>query len=199
MSSETTNSLIHLYRGELARMTSYRVRLDTTTNWAVVTTAGIVTFALGNESVPHATFLFAMLLTLFFLNLEARRFRIYETTHQRVRLLERGFYAGVLGGDALPGWKEALWASLEHPQSPITWLESLGWRLRRTYLLIYAALLVAWYGKLIQQHPQAKLTLEAVAVKPLSGALVVGLVGVFYVLLILLAVLASRSSTLEAD
>jgi len=85
-SGADTNSLIHLYRGELGRMTSYRVRLDTTTNWAVVTTAGIVTFALGNPEVSHAVFLFAMLLTLFFLTLEARRFRIYETAHRRVQI-----------------------------------------------------------------------------------------------------------------
>ena len=92
------NSLIHLYRGELGRMTSYRVRLDTTTNWAVVTTAGIVTFALGNAAVSHVVFIFAMILTLFFLNLEAHRFRIYETAHRRVRLLELGFLAEALGG-----------------------------------------------------------------------------------------------------
>lgn len=180
-------------------MTSYRVRLDTTTNWAVVTTAGIITFALGNEAVPHGVFPFAMLLTLFFLNLEARRFRIYETTHQRVRLLERGFYAEVLGGEALPGWQQSLWASLEHPESPISWLESLGWRLRRTYLLIYAALLMAWWGKLVVLHPDASITLREVGIGLLPGQLVIGLVGLLYVLLILLAVSAGRRSTLEAD
>lgn len=180
-------------------MTSYRVRLDTTTNWAVVTTAGIITFALGNETVPHGVFPFAMLLTLFFLNLEARRFRIYEMTHQRVRLLERGFYAEVLGGDALPGWQQALRASLENPQSPISWLESLGWRLRRTYLLIYAALLLAWWGKLVVLHPDARITLGEVGIGLLPGWLVALLVGVFYGLLILLAVMASRRGRLEAD
>ena len=198
-SPEQINSLIHLYRGELARMTSYRVRLDTTTNWAVVTTAGIITFALGNAAVPHAVFPFAMLLTLFFLNLEARRFRIYETTHQRVRLLERGYYAEVLGGEALPNWQETLRESLECPKSPLSWLESLGWRLRRTYLLIYAALAIAWWGKLIVLHPQMTLTLAALRIGPLPGASVAALVALFYLLLLLVAVLGSRRFPLEAD
>lgn len=198
-SPEETNSLIHLYRGELARMTSYRLRLDTTTNWAVVTTAGIVTFALGNQAVPHAVLPFAMLLTLFFLNLEARRFRIYEVTHGRVRLMERGFYAEVLGGKAQDGWQRALLRSLETPQSPITWLESLGWRLRRTYLWIYAALLIAWWGKLsvIPQRPRP--LLDEAGLGALPGAVVVLSVLVFYLLLVLLALLASRRGRLEAD
>jgi uncharacterized membrane protein len=198
--SNETNALIHLYRGELGRMTAYRVRLDTTSNWAVVTTAGIVTFALGNEAVPHAVFLFAMLLTLFFLNLEAHRFRLFETTHQRVRLLERGFYTELLGGDALPDWQQALRTSLEQPESPISRLEALGWRLRRTYLLIYAALLMAWWGKLVVLHPEAQVAFADAGIGPLSGGVVIILVGLFYLLLIALALLASRrNSTLEAD
>ncbi len=144
---DDTGSLIHLYRGELGRMTAYRVRLDTTTNWAVVTTAGIVTFALGNPAVSHVVFLFAMILTLFFLNLEARRFRIYETAHRRVRLLELGFYTEVLGGQPEPGWEAALLKNLRRPESPVSGIGALGWRLRRTYLWVYAALLLACVGQ----------------------------------------------------
>jgi uncharacterized membrane protein len=201
--SNETNSLIHLYRGELGRMTLYRVRLDTTTNWAVVTTAGIVTFALGNAAVPHAVFLFAMVLTLFFLNLEARRFRIYETAHRRVRLLERGFYAEVLGGQPEVGWEAVLLQNLQRPESPVSQLEALGWRLRRTYLWVYLALLVAWWGKLTVMGPGAQLgmrrALAEAAVGPLSGAAVAILVGLFYLLLVLTAVLGSRRYPLEAD
>ncbi len=198
--SNRTNSLIHLYRGELGRMTLYRVRLDTTTNWAVVTTAGIVTFALGNAAVPHAVFLFAMLLTLFFLNLEARRFRIYETAHRRVRLLERGFYAEVLGGQPEAGWERALWQHLHHPESPVTRLSALGWRLRRTYLWIYLALLLAWWGKLTVMQPiSAQGTLAEAAIGSLPGLAVVLLVGGFYLLLTIVATVGSLSYPLEAD
>jgi uncharacterized membrane protein len=194
-----TNSLIHLYRGELGRMTLYRVRLDTTTNWAVVTTAGIVTFALGNAAVPHAVFLFAMLLTLFFLNLEARRFRIYETAHRRVRLLERGFYAEVLGGQPEAGWERALWQHLHHPESPVTRLSALGWRLRRTYLWIYLALLLAWWGKLTVMHQNTRGALAEAAIGSVPGLTVALLVGAFYLLLTVVAIIGSLRYPLEAD
>ena len=184
-------------------MTLYRVRLDTTTNWAVVTTAGIVTFALGNAAVPHAVFLFAMLLTLFFLNLEARRFRIYETAHRRVRLLERGFYAEVLGGEPEAGWEVALAQHLRCPESPASRLAALGWRLRRTYLWIYLALLLAWWGKLTVMQlnaPQsARDTLAEAAIGGLPGLVVVLLVGGFYLLLVGVAVVGSVTYPLEAD
>lgn len=202
-----TNSLIHLYRGELGRMTLYRVRLDTTTNWAVVTTAGIVTFALGNAAVPHAVFLFAMLLTLFFLNLEARRFRFYETSHRRVRLLERGFYTEVLGGKPDVGWEAVLLQNLQRPESPVSQLGALGWRLRRTYLWVYLALLVAWWGKLTVTQPDTptgtrpglQSALAEAAVGTLPGVAVALLVGLFYLLLLLLAIVGSRRYPLEAD
>jgi uncharacterized membrane protein len=207
--SNETNSLIHLYRGELGRMTLYRVRLDTTTNWAVVTTAGIVTFALGNAAVPHAVFLFAMLLTLFFLNLEARRFRFYETSHRRVRLLERGFYTEVLGGQPEVGWEAVLLQNLQRPESPVSQLGALGWRLRRTYLWVYLALLVAWWGKLTVMQPDTdtprdtslglESALAAATVGALPGAAVVLLVSLFYLLLLLTAVVGSRRYPLEPD
>ncbi len=179
-------------------MTSYRVRLDTTTNWAVVTTAGIVTFALGNAAVSHVVFIFAMLLTLFFLNLEAHRFRIYETAHRRVRLLELGFLAEALGGALEPGWERALLRDLEHPTSPVSRLAAFGWRLRRTYLWVYTALTLAWWGKLVV-HGDGQGVLAAAAVGPVGGGVVVGAVGIFYLLLVVVAVVGSRRYPVSQD
>lgn len=200
----TVNSLIHLYRGELGRMTLYRVRLDTTTNWAIVTNAGVVTFVLGNPALSHAALLFGMLLTLFFLNLEARRFRIYEVSHQRVRLFERGFFAEQLGETHHPDWRRQLLGSLERPRTPISWVGALGWRLRRNYLWLYAALVAAWIGKLATSPAQRageplRALVTAAQIGTLSGEAVWALVGLFYVGLILTAVVGSRRYPLEAD
>ena len=93
----SANALIHLYRGESYKMVSYRQRLDHTTNWAVVTTAGLASFAMGDSGHSHATFLFAMFMNFYFLRLEARRFRSYEIAHHRVRIMERFFYPAILG------------------------------------------------------------------------------------------------------
>eukprot|EP00045_Choanoeca_perplexa_P011897 m.127667 g.127667 ORF g.127667 m.127667 type:complete len:71 (+) comp15806_c0_seq6:338-550(+) len=37
-------------------MQAYRVRLDTSTNWAVTTTSVLTVLAIGNEDVPHYFF-----------------------------------------------------------------------------------------------------------------------------------------------
>src|SRR5690348_2445656 len=81
------NALVHFYRAEVGRMTSYRQRLDTTTNWAITSSALVTTFSLGNASIPHAAFLFLMFVDAFFLVVEARRFRVYEAARYRVLLL----------------------------------------------------------------------------------------------------------------
>jgi uncharacterized membrane protein len=141
-------ALIHLYRGELGRMTVYRTRLDTTTNWAVGTSAALTTFALGQERAPHFVFLLAIFMDLIFLWMEIRRFRFYELIRARVRLLELGFYAIVLGRTPREGWEDALWKSLESPQSPINRLQAASVRLRRNYLWLFIAVYLGWLVKL---------------------------------------------------
>src|SRR5438128_8205950 len=91
-STNAITALVHLHRAEVGRLTTYRVRLDTTTSWAVTSSALVTTFALGNPQIPHAAFLFLVAVVYFFLQLEARRFRAYEASRHRVHLLERYFY-----------------------------------------------------------------------------------------------------------
>ena len=40
-------AVVHLYRGEMQRMTVWRQRLDVTSNWAILLTVGLTTFTLG--------------------------------------------------------------------------------------------------------------------------------------------------------
>ncbi|MBB6098790.1 putative membrane protein [Deinobacterium chartae] len=203
-SVNSANSLIHLYRAEVGRMTAYRARLDTTTNWAVVTTAGLASFALGNENVTHTVFVFAMFLNYFFLHLEARRFTTYEISHHRVRIIERFFYPAMLGDQVDGSWHQLLLAELAKPRSPIDRSEALGWRLRRNYLWIYTAVLIAWLTKIdASRIPNLAYTVpEYVALARIAnipGWIVVSAVVVFYGILIRLAVHANRHYPLEAD
>ena len=145
---DVPTALIHLYRGELGRMAAYRSRLDTTTNWAVGTSAAITTFALGQDRVPHFVFALAVFLDLIFLWMETRRFRFYELIRMRVRLLEVGFYAIILGKTPREGWEEKLWQSLETPQVPISRVHAASVRLRRNYLWLLLAVYGAWLVKL---------------------------------------------------
>jgi uncharacterized membrane protein len=200
-SSNSANSLIHLYRAEVGKMVLYRVRLDTTTNWAIVTTAGVTTFALADPRVPHAVFLFAMALVYFFLHLESRRFLAYMSSKQRVQLLERHFYANMLGeGDT--SWQQQLLEDLKHPTCPVGRLTATGWRLRRNYLWIYGALILAWGFKLDFLDTKAETFAEfarRAAVGPMPGWLTVLVVGVFYLTVFVLALYASTRFRLENE
>src|SRR5438874_10370931 len=106
------SALVHLYRAEVGRMTAYRQRLDTTTNWAITSSALVTTFSLGNATIPHAAFLFLMFVDAFFLVVEARRFRVYEAARYRVLLMEHYFYPEVLGEGSARDWKPALMETL---------------------------------------------------------------------------------------
>jgi uncharacterized membrane protein len=145
--------LIHLYRAEVGRMTAYRMRLDTTTNWAVATTAGVVTFVLSTPTLPHYACALAFLLNLNFLWMEVQRFRSYELIRKRVRLLERGFYVAMLGGEALENWQRALIESLRHPTHAITQLRAFSVRMRRSYLWLLGVVYLAWFVKIDLDGP----------------------------------------------
>lgn len=164
-------ALMHLYRGELGRMTTYRQRLDMTTNWAVGTVAAMTTFALGQPEAPHFVFGLEVFLLLVFLWMEARRYRFYELVRQRVRLMEVGYYAQVLGKSPREGWSDALWESLREPHPPIGYREAAAVRLRRHYLWLIIAVYGGWVLKLwIQEHR----FVEAAEIGVVPGPAVIG-------------------------
>ncbi len=44
----------HLYRGEVERVTTWRDRLDRTTDWAVTLMAAILVYAFSSDGTSHA-------------------------------------------------------------------------------------------------------------------------------------------------
>ncbi len=129
-------------------MTAYRARLDTTTSWAVSSSALVSTFAFGPSEASHAVFLLLMFVNFFFLQLEARRFRAYEAARYRVLLLEQGFYTNMLGDTDDKAWVAKLLDTLHRPTPTVSWWGAIAWRLRRTYVWIYSVVLLAWLVKL---------------------------------------------------
>lgn len=202
MSSNVSNSLIHLYRGEVGRMTAYRVRLDTTTNWAVITTAGLLGYAFSDRG-SQAILLGAMLLDYFFLHVEARRFRSFEIAHLRVRLLERFFFPTALGEARDPSWRAYMIRELATPHLPLDRVQALGWRLRHNYLWIYAATLIAWLVKLdlgrsIAMDKTVWQYLDRARIENVPGAAVFAAVLAWYAFLVVLA-LRAHTYPLELD
>ncbi len=199
-STNAVNALIHLYRGEMGRMTEYRARLDTSANWAITTSALATTFALGAEEHSHATLLFVMALLYFFLHLESRRFSSYEASRRRVRQLERSFFPHVLGRTPDERWLEDLLDHLQYPAFPtVPLVTAMSWRLRRIYLWLYAGVLLAWLSKLDLTGVRDVRGLDIVgraAVGSIPGWLVFSGVAVLYGWLLFLVVRAGREHPL---
>ncbi|MCA1647476.1 MAG: DUF2270 domain-containing protein [Chloroflexi bacterium] len=201
-STNAVTALIHLHRAEVGRLTTYRVRLDTTTSWAVTSSALVTTFALGNPQIPHAALLFLGFIVFFFLQLEARRFRAYEASRHRVHLLERSFYREILGGRVDPRWTDQLLEALEQPGITVNRVGALGWRLRRNYLWIITAVMVAWVGKLYLSGESTIAPSDLVAraaIGGIPGGLIAGGVGLCYLALLAVAVGARRIYPLGDD
>lgn len=148
--SEFNTAMVHLFRAEVQRANVWRQRLDTTTNWAVVTTGAVMSFAFTQSVSTHFVIALNLLLVTMFLTIEARRYRYYELWSYRVRLMETDFFAAMLVPPfhPSPDWAEALSENLLHPHFPISNLEAIGRRLRRNYLWIYAVIYSAWLAML---------------------------------------------------
>ncbi len=155
--SEFNTAIVHFYRGEIQRSNTWRNRLDTTTNWAVITAGATLSFAFSSDSNPHFVILINSLLVLFFLQMEARRYRYYELWSSRVRVIETGYFAHMLSPDGTEDagdlqWAEHLSNDLLTPHFTISEWEALGRRLRRNYLWIFALLAMSWNLK-VYMHP----------------------------------------------
>src|SRR5687768_3088152 len=144
---EFNTAMIHFYRGEVQRSNTWRNRLDTTTNWAVLTAGATLSFVFSSTSNPHFVIPINSILVAIFLLMEARRYRYYEIWSSRVRILETGYFAHILVPESRPAdesWAEHLAADLTTPHFTITEWEAVGRRLRRNYLWIFALLALSW-------------------------------------------------------
>ncbi len=151
---EFNSAMIHFYRGEITRSNVWRMRLDATTNWAVVSTGAALSFAFSEPSHSHIMIPISTLLITLFLGIEARRYRYYELWSYRVRLMETDFFAAMLAPPFHPGemWATRLVDNLLHPTFTITFWEAFGRRFRRNYSFIFLLLIGAWIIKLMI-HP----------------------------------------------
>lgn len=195
--AEFNTAMVHFYRGEVTRANTWRNRLDTTTNWAVLTTGATLSFAFSSPTNPHFVILINTVLVGFFLFMEARRYRYYEIWSTRVRILETGYFTHVLMPDAATddAWMQLLVDDLQTPHFTISEWEALGRRLRRNYLWIFVLLAACWNLK-VYLHPVPAYDFNAFIDRATIGIVpgeVVFLVGIFFnVGLIVFAVVTMR-------
>jgi uncharacterized membrane protein len=179
-------AMAQLYRGELGRSDKWRTRLDTTTNWALTTTAAVISFGFANASSPHVTFLVGIWMVISFLIIEARRYRYYDLWNRRVRLLEDGYWAPLLRHEPVdPDALRELAVELSRPQLHLSLVSALATRLNRAYGPILIVLLLTWFVK-VYSHPQPPSSfrefVQRAHVGPVSGGLVMGLLALISVL-----------------
>lgn len=143
-------ALAHLYRGEIYRSTIWRQRLDTTTNWAVLTTGVALSISFASAEASALPIMLANLMAIMFLMLEARRYRYFHVWKFRARILELAFYVPLLrgeGGKIIVDRGSPLSDDYEKPQFRISYLRAVGLRIRRTYGYIFTILGLSYVGK----------------------------------------------------
>lgn len=192
-----TSAMVHLFRAEIQRANVWRERLDSTTNWAIVTTAAAVSFAFSEPLGSHLVILLSIVVVGLLLYIESRRYRYYELWSSRVRLMETDFFATMLVPPFHPSadWGEALADNLLHPRFNVSLLEALGRRLRRNYIWIFLVLLLAWLAKLwIHPDPTSDLAvyISRASLGSAHGSWMVTLVLLLMLSLLLLGVLTAR-------
>lgn len=145
--SEYITALSHFYRAEMHRSLVWRARLDTTTNWAIVSTLAILTTSLNNPVYAREALLLGMFANIVFLTIEARRFRFFDVWRARVRMLEENFYGGILRRDQVSPqdmWGAHVADDLLCPRFHLTRLQAFRARLMRNFRFIFLFLLGAW-------------------------------------------------------
>ena len=150
--SHFVTAMVHYYRAEVTRANVWRTRLDTTTNWAVVTTGAALTFAYGDANNPHFVLLLVQLLVLTFLLIEARRYSYYGLWYHRVRLIETDFFAAMISPPYQPaeGWGDALSHTMREPAFVTPRWRAAAVRYRRNYVWLFTLVVIAW---LVPEQP----------------------------------------------
>ena len=174
-------------------MNSWRGRLDLTSNWAITVVAALLSVSLSTPSAHHGLILFAMLIVLLLLCVEARRYRFYDVYRMRVRQFERHYFGQLFGPETQGGvepWLLMLAQDLRHPRFRITFQRALRRRLRRNYIWMFLILGLAWVLKIMSPDLQQGAALDPgrpievaiahAAIGPIPGLLVLGLVVVFF-------------------
>ena len=198
--SDFTAAMVHLYRGEIQRANTWRTRLDATTNWAVITVAGALTFVFAEPANPHFVFGLVLLLLLTFLTIEARRYRYYVLWAYRVHLMETDFLAPIFTPPFEPSadWGGKLAATLTHPSFPVQLWQAVARRFRRNYLWLMSLLILSWALKLTI-HPTRTVSLttviERATVGPITGITIVIGVAIVYLGLVTMAIVDRVSPT----
>jgi uncharacterized membrane protein len=199
-SGELVNTMAHFHRAEIARMAGWRDRLDRTSNWAITVVAAMLSVSLSTATAHHGVLLFAMLLVLLLLWIEARRYRFFDFYRARVRQFERHYFAQIFSPqpDFASDWLLIIGESLRAPKFLVTQRVALARRLRRNYIFLFLILALAWVLKISTPSLQTagvkvdfvgsvREAVNSAALGAIPGFVIVTLVAAFYIGLLVIA------------
>jgi uncharacterized membrane protein len=191
-STEFINVMAHYHRAEIARMAGWRDRIDRTTNWAITVVAAMLSVSLSTPTAHHGVLLFAMVLVLL-LVIEARRYRFFDVYRNRVRRMERNYFAQIFSPEdgTTDDWVHKLGEDLRRPLFLTSHSQALSRRMRRNYCWLFLILLFAWLVKTTFLRMQESATethlvssvgewVRNAAVGPVPGWAVLIAVALFY-------------------
>lgn len=186
--AEFLSLLPHYYRGEVSQMSTLLGRLDLTTDWAVALIAAVLALSFGSPDSPPYFLLLGIVALAMFLAFDLRRYRTYDATRSRVRLLEENVFANAFDpeGAVHREWRAELGDDLRKPTLKVSLLEALSRRLKRVYLPLATVLLLAW-GFRITLFAPAESPLVTAAIPGVPGLLVVAVVAAVYLAALTLA------------
>ena len=186
-SAAEIGALAHLYRGEVYRSTVWRTRLDTTTNWSVVTLGVALSITYSSPEASPLPLVLVGVLILLFLTLEARRYRFFNVWRARARWIERHFYVPMLMDGDLhteEDWQVTLAKDYRNPQYHVSYMVAIARRVRSNYLWILLIQTLAYAGKLMV-HPTPVPSFDGFVnradIGPVPGELVL-IAGAVYIL-----------------
>ncbi|SEP84379.1 DUF2270 domain-containing protein [Natrinema salaciae] len=173
--------LPHFYRGEVSQANSAQDRIDRTTDWAITLLAALLSLVFSSRNMPAFLLLIGIFVLSIFLFYEVRRYRFYDHWRARVRFVQENVFANALEpvGVEHPAWREELSDDLRHPTFKVSTREALSRRIRRVYGLLFSVAVVGWVFKVTLFTPEQRWT-EAAELPGVHGALVAGLLAVFF-------------------
>jgi uncharacterized membrane protein len=192
-STEFITVMAHYHRAEIARMAGWRDRIDRTTNWAITVVAAMLSVSLSTPTAHHGVLLFAMVLVLLLLVIEARRYRFFDVYRNRVRRMERNYYAQIFAPEegTTDEWIHKLGDDLRRPLFLTSHSQAISRRMRRNYCWLFLILLAAWVVKTtfirmqenaVEAHLVTSVSewVRNAAIGPVPGWLVIPAVTLFY-------------------
>ena len=204
-SAAEITALAHLYRGEVYRSTIWRTRLDTTTNWSVVTLGVALSITFASPEASPLPLILVGILILLFLSLEARRYRYFNVWRARARWMERHLFVPMLRDGDLrteAGWPEILAGDYDRLQYHVSYLTAVARRVRNNYLWILLIQTLAYGGKLVI-HPDPVTSVEAFVdradIGPIPGLIVLALGALYLLSGVALALWVTRADRRRAQ